>query len=153
MTLFSSNFDELAAEIEARLLAPLTALGEGASESVVANAQAARGRELLAAMFVTSSAPSGEPWAPPARNHGHPLLYDTTALASSALVTFSVSATGHELTFSFSDVKAPWHNYGTSRMPARPIMFDDSTVSVWKTELDSVGQTALDSWLTASINL
>jgi hypothetical protein len=170
--MITSNLNDLAAHLE-RIAASLAA----PPVEAIAQAQAQRGRELLAAMFTTATSPSGAPWLPAKHDYGHPLLVASGALADSAECTIGPrdDASGYDLTFRVTDEKAPWHHFGTFRggiqfsgtrrksggdgtaahqhIPPRPLMFDDSNASIWKTELDSIAQRMLDSWLAERINL
>lgn len=172
MPLGANNLSAVTAQL-ASFSAALRSAGTEAPEAI-ASAQAERGRELLQEMFASSTAPSGAPWAPPRRNYGHPLLVSTGALFGSATCTVGprLDVDGHEITFSLTDEKAPWHHYGTSRggrapsgltrksgrhgeparghIPSRPLIFDDGNHGRWGRELDITGQQALDGWLTVA---
>lgn len=157
------------------LAAGLQAAADGALSSAVAEAMAEHGNELLAQEFATSTAPSGAPWAPAARDYGHPLLVASGDLEGSGSCEVGPrdDAAGFDLTFKFTDEKALWHNSGTSRsgrvpsgtrrksgadgsaerqhIPARPLLPAAGDDGKWRDELDAVGQTAADKWLASNV--
>jgi hypothetical protein len=171
----SNNLATVAAQLEAGLLAALERAADGELEERIAEAQAERGEQLLAMMFDTATAPSGAPWLPPARDYGHPLLRASGDLEASGECEVGprLDATGHELTFRFTDEKAPWQHFGTKRggrqpsglrrksgadgsparmhIPPRPLLPEQATAGAWIADLDQVGQRAADAWLTANV--
>jgi len=57
-------------------------------------------------------------WDPPARDYGHPLLYDTGTLYNSIYYT----AAGDSVTVDVGVSYGRFQNEGTSRIPARPFL-------------------------------
>ena len=149
---------------------------DGASS--VADAMAARGRELIDEGFATQTAPDGSAWTPAARAYGHPLLDDTGSMRASARCEV-VTDDGARITllFSIDDEKSVWHQFGTFRggpttsalraqnrksfrsgaseaqhIPARKMIFDEGEAPApWVAALELVGQQALDRWMTEHV--
>lgn len=150
-----TNLATVIADLQARVLAPLEAMANGEASTSVAEAQAVRGRALMAEDFAALRSPSADPWHPPARDYGHPLLDATGALKDSAdcHVGPRDDATGYSLTFQYTDEKAIWQHGGTMRngrrhIPPRPLLFkDDAGAARWISELNITGKAALDQWL------
>jgi hypothetical protein len=87
----------------------------------------------------------GDSWAPLSADYlawkqrvypGKPILIATGALRKAASFP-TREATGSTLILRINDPKAPWHQEGTSRMPARPILFDNLLPAVASAELDA----------------
>jgi hypothetical protein len=80
--------------------------------------------------FATEGAFAGRPWSPLAastlarKGAGKSILVDTGAMrrAASSPRRF---ATPRTLTLTIEDPKIAWHQEGTTKMVARPVLFDD----------------------------
>lgn len=169
-----NNLAEIAAALRPAQEALARAAGGELAEDIAASMRE-RGEDLIGEMFASTTAPSGAPWAPPARNYGHPLLHASGDLESSGVVTIGprFDAKAIEITFSFGDEKAPWHHFGTKRggralsgtrrksgadgsgetqhIPARPLLPAEGEEDRWREELEVAGQAACDSWITANV--
>lgn len=173
----STNLADVAALIQAKILDPLQEVAEGVLEEHIAEAQAERGKELLTEMFALTTAPSGAPWLPPAHDYGHPLLHDSGDMQDSGTCTVGprLDATGHDITFEFTDEKAPWQHGGTRRggihysgtrrksgadgsserqhIPPRHLLPEPGEEGPWVDDLTTVGQVASDQWLRDHIHI
>lgn len=157
----------------------LRGLASGDAAGSVADAMAARGAALIDEGFAAQTAPDGSAWAPPARAYGHPLLDATGEMRSSARCEVVTSdATRIALLFSIDDEKATWHQFGTFRggpttspvraqnrksfrgsgaregqhIPARKMIFSEGErPEPWVSALETVGQQALDRWMTEHV--
>lgn len=84
-------------------------------------------RELIAeetrSNFEGKHDPAGNPWAPPKRNYGHPLMVRSGDLLDAAVqAAWSAVKTRDGLRFDLSGLPpyAVFHEFGTQKMPARP---------------------------------
>ena len=156
-----SNLADVAAQLEAGLMASLRRIANGDLLNDVAAECAKRGKELLAEEFESKTAPSGAPWLPQKHDYGNPLLDRTGELKGSGRVMVigpNGFAAGFQLTFFFSDEKAPWQHYGTKRngkphIPARPLVPAEGDEERWRADLESTMQTTLDGWLAANVHV
>jgi hypothetical protein len=77
--------------------------------------------------FATEGAWGGQAWAPlapatvAARGSAHPILVETSALKRAATAPH-LDAGADYAEFTIEDPKAEWHQWGTPRMPARPVV-------------------------------
>lgn len=178
-----NNLASVAASLES-MIAGIERAVRGELASAVSVSMAERGAELLTDMFATTTSPSGVPWAPPARNYGHPLLHASGDLESSGTCEVGPrdDAGGFDLTFAFTDPKAPWHQFGTKRgggralsyggaatgarrksgadgsgeryhIPARPLLPVVGDHGRWRDDLEEVGQRAAERWLTVNVRI
>lgn len=123
---------ELAAKLE-RLAGP------GAVRDL-ASVLAEEARELADEGFAGSHDPAGTPWAPLKVRAGQPLR-DTGRLQRS--FTKSVSSGG--FTIRYSAAYGGYHQSGTSRMVARPMLPGDSMPARWATSFHEAAEEYLDS--------
>jgi hypothetical protein len=100
------------------LIAKVEALGSGDRNQEIHETIGNAWGDLARLGFQDSADPYGNPWAPPARDYGHPLLVDTLDLVTSFLMT----PTSDGVTLAYTDSKAAWHHYGTETIPARPLL-------------------------------
>lgn len=178
-----NNLASVAAQLEA-LASGCDRAASGELLHAVAESVSVRGTELLAEEFATLTAPSGVPWAPAAHDYGHALLQASDALRSSGTCTIGPrdDASGFDLTFAFTDEKAPWHHFGTRRgggralsdggaatgarrksgadgsgeryhIPARPLLPVSGDHGRWRDDLEAVGAAAAERWLTVNVRV
>lgn len=81
--------------------------------------------------FERGEAPDGTRWVAPKSDYGHPLMRDTRELQNGAVVT--AEADGVRITV---DVPyAEYHQRGTERMEARPIVPSESLGERWERQI------------------
>jgi phage gpG-like protein len=94
---------------------------------------------LVALGFRKSQAPDGDAWAPLKAREGQP-LQDTGRLKSS----FRAKASGTVVKVGTSVAYAPYHQTGTSRMPARPMLPEPGELPpLWRASLDEAAEEAV----------
>jgi phage gpG-like protein len=110
-----------------------------AAESVDGPAQIAREAvasvDMIESLYVQGfereEAPSGEKWAPPKADYGHPLMRDTRDLQNGAVVT----ASGDGVNISVDVEYATYHQSGTEKMVARKIVPDGPLGERWDRQI------------------
>lgn len=104
-----------------------------------------------AAQFATEGGFMGDPWAPlspryaewkAAHYPGKPILQAEGDLRRAASAPLR-DATPTSLTLTIADDKAGWHQEGTARMPARPLMYEISAPG----QIERDVQQAADEWV------
>ncbi|HEU4408114.1 MAG TPA: phage virion morphogenesis protein [Polyangiaceae bacterium] len=94
--------------------------------------------------FRKGRAPDGSAWAPLQARDGQPLR-DTGRLMNS----FTAKASGSVVKVGTNTPYAPYHQEGTSRMPARPMLPDgDDLPAPWQQSLDEAADEAVALVLT-----
>ena len=100
------------------------------------------GQRLVALMqqeWDTQSDAHGNPWAPTTRPN--PILFDSGAMSSSK--SYEIASNG--VTLRVEDVKAAWHQYGTSRgIVPRKMLPDGTLPTAWVVAI----QDELTKWTT-----
>lgn len=125
----------------AALAAALYGLEEGLGPYALEDLAAALPAEIER-QFSAGSDPYGAAWAPLARG-GQSHLIETGTMLASLVVT----STGKEIQMSM-DSPAPYHQSGTSRMPARPIFPDEGQIPPsW----EAIIQAAVDNQIRAKV--
>jgi phage gpG-like protein len=124
-TIILNSLDELPTVLEGVAAQFRRADYTGAFEREIAPELA----EQHAEYFASATDPFGAPWAPLAPStiarKGHDtILIDTKAMANSIVSQNSPNHVQHisrqEMNWGSADEKLPFHQFGTSRMPARP---------------------------------
>lgn len=79
--------------------------------------------ESVRSNFEGKHDPAGNPWAPPKRDYGHPLMVNTGDLMNAAVdMAWNATITHDGLRFDESGLPFYWHfhQWGTRKMAARP---------------------------------
>jgi hypothetical protein len=90
------------------------------------------------AQFANGTDSYGKAWAPTKKGN-HPPLTETGALRGSAQVK---PLPGAGVSIEVSDFKAPFHQGGTSRMPARPILPTAGPPATWNADIKAAVEEA-----------
>lgn len=110
-----------------------------AAEAVDSEAQLARearasvdmAESLYQLGFEREEAPSGDKWAPPKHDYGHPLMRDTRDLQNGAVVT----ADGPSIRIEVDVPYARYHQEGTEIMEDRKIVPDGPLGERWDRQI------------------
>ena len=99
----------------------LSNLGGGGLVKKISEAAAPKLTDAILAHWAAGQDPFGNQWAPLAHNRGPSYLFATGDM----LASLKVRIAGYQIVWSIDD-PSQYHQYGTSRMPARKLFPDDA---------------------------